>query len=368
MKPPVDRLDRYVARITLGAWVICLCFLVGIFVLLDLLQNFDKFQEGMAKLPEGHDELGLLNVPLYYLSFLPFVFLQVAPFVTVVSSMFAVSRLMGSSEITPMLFTGRSILRVLRPVFVWVLLVAAAMGAVREWVTPRLLLVKDDLQAVLKGQTERSYGNLVMMLDERLTAFVDVFNVTDDSIEGLKVYDKRDLEQPSLITRAAVARYVEDGPQGSGWYLEGGARSRYGDTEIQELDFTRIQGFEPEDIRKQLKERRELLDLSYSDCLERLERQPELAELSFAFHHFFTFPLANIVLLLLALPFALRFERGSKAERMVLALAVCGAYLVSDLVSQNLGARGTLHPVVAAWLPTVLFGSLGLVLFDAVQS
>jgi lipopolysaccharide export system permease protein len=53
---------------------------------------------------------------------------------------------------------------------------------------------------------------------------------------------------------------------------------------------------------------------------------------------------------------------------MVLALAVCGGYLVSDLVAQKLGSRGTLHPVVAAWLPTVLFGSLGLVLYDAVHS
>ncbi|PIE24059.1 MAG: hypothetical protein CSA62_04430 [Planctomycetota bacterium] len=368
MRSPFDRLDRYVARAMLGSWVICLCFLVGIFVLLDLLQNFDKFQDGLAKLPPGHDQLGLLNIPLYYLSFLPFVFLQVAPFVTVLAAMFAVSRLMGASELTPMLFTGRSILRVLRPIFVWALLVAVGMGVVREWVTPKLLLVKDDLQAVLKGQTDRSYGNLVMMLDERLTAFVDVFNVYEDRIEGLKVYDKRELERPSLITRAAVAKYLEDGAKGSGWYLEGGSRQRYGETEVEELAFTRIKGFEPEDIRKQLKERRELLDLSYSDCLERLERQPELAELSFAFHHFFTFPLANIVLLLLALPFALRFERGSRAERMVSALAICGAYLVSDLVSQNLGARGTLHPVVAGWLPTVLFGSLGLVLFDAVQS
>ena len=75
-----------------------------------------------------------------------------------------------------------------------------------------------------------------------------------------------------------------------------------------------------------------------------------------------------IILLLLALPFGLRFERGSKTERIFFALVICGAYLVTDSVTRNMGTGGFLHPVIAAWFPTVLFGSLGAVMYDSVRT
>jgi len=37
---------------------------------------------------------------------------------------------------------------------------------------------------------------------------------------------------------------------------------------------------------------------------------------------------------------------------------------VLSYVCANLGNMGILHPILAAWLPIVMFGSLGLFLFD----
>ena len=39
-----------------------------------------------------------------------------------------------------------------------------------------------------------------------------------------------------------------------------------------------------------------------------------------------------------------------------------------DLICQNLGYNDWIHPVVAAWSPTILFGSLGVALFSGVKS
>jgi lipopolysaccharide export LptBFGC system permease protein LptF len=70
---------------------------------------------------------------------------------------------------------------------------------------------------------------------------------------------------------------------------------------------------------------------------------------------------------LLALPFAVFYERGSRIERVLLAIAVCGGYMLMDLVCQSLGQRG-LHPIVAAWSPTIVFGALGIVLFGSTKT
>ena len=76
-----------------------------------------------------------------------------------------------------------------------------------------------------------------------------------------------------------------------------------------------------------------------------------------AFQSHFTFPLANLILLILALPFSLSFERGRRIERVVFAVAVCALYLVVDLTCQNLSRSGGLHPVFASWLPPIVFGA-----------
>ncbi len=128
------------------------------------------------------------------------------------------------------------------------------------------------------------------------------------------------------------------------------------------------EGFTPNLLWRSGKESKESVELSYTDLLELQKLRPNSRTYKLAFHHHLTFPLANLVLLLLALPSALHFERGNKIERVVYSILICGGYLAVDLICQSLGQRGDLYPVVASWIPTILFGSLGLVFFSSVRS
>ncbi len=71
---------------------------------------------------------------------------------------------------------------------------------------------------------------------------------------------------------------------------------------------------------------------------------------------------------MLALPFAVNFERGRRIERIVFAILICAGYLVVDLICQNLAFDNHIHPIVAAWTPTIVFGSLGAVVFGGMRS
>jgi lipopolysaccharide export system permease protein len=108
--------------------------------------------------------------------------------------------------------------------------------------------------------------------------------------------------------------------------------------------------------------------LSYSELLDLIALSPRRHDLVINLHYHLTWPLANLLLLLLALPFAVQFERGSRVGRIVLAILICGSYLVVDLTCQNLGRREYLHPILAAWTPTILFGSLGTVMFGGIRT
>jgi lipopolysaccharide export LptBFGC system permease protein LptF len=52
---------------------------------------------------------------------------------------------------------------------------------------------------------------------------------------------------------------------------------------------------------------------------------------------------------------------------VLIAITLCAGYTLLDITCQSLGQRG-LNPVVAAWAPTILFGSLGVVLFGSTRT
>ena len=149
------------------------------------------------------------------------------------------------------------------------------------------------------------------------------------------------------------------------WRLERGRR-------ITEDSSRRIEWLQAGEVTPDLlwrlgKEGRDTVALSYSELLDLRELRPGRRDLVLAFHSHLTFPLANLILLLLALPFAVQFERGGRTERVVFAILLCAAYLITDLTCQNLG-RSLVHPVLAAWLPTILFGSFGLAFFSGIRT
>ena len=86
------------------------------------------------------------------------------------------------------------------------------------------------------------------------------------------------------------------------------------------------------------------------------------------FQYSLTFPLANLVLLLVGLPILMRYERGKNAEGLVGGCLLCVFYFAIDFVFRNLGLQGALEPRLAAWLPILFFGSLGIVLYDSMRT
>ncbi|HHI80372.1 MAG TPA: YjgP/YjgQ family permease [Planctomycetes bacterium] len=360
-------MDSYVWRISLGSWAVCLFFIVGLFILFDALGNLESFARSIQRLSGEGDSRGVLLVFSYYIMQLPFVYLMVAPFVTVTAGMFAVSRLMGANEIVPMIFTGRSLYRILMPVLLLGVLNMLAMLVLREFALPRLLQPRDSLALLLKkGQKDPVLENRILRIDSESTLIFETYRLRSARMEGVQLYVRRPEHRYQL--RAQEALYKKDGRLGPGWYLTKGKRSIEGTSLWEPIKFHGFSGLDPARLQKELKQSRELMDLTFTDLAQMIREKPGIPDYVVTFHSNLTFPLANILLMILALPFALRFERGSKTEQVVFALLVCGAYFVVDLIFRNLGTQGTIHPVVAAWMPSILFGSLGIVLFDSVRT
>ena len=361
----LGRLDRYVLRTLLISWLVCSLFLLGLFVLFRVLNDSNELVRARAALTGVYQDRFLLHALQYYLVDLPFLFLELGPFLTVFAAMFAVSQLMAQNEVVPMVFTGRSVHRILLPVFALAVGSAALMIGIREFLLPQLQDTRQFLKGlVLEGKVDRGTGQRVLLLDDGRALKLGGYRPRSTTMDDVKLWD-RVVEGDDTVFVAATSAQWD--PQRAAWVTTGGFRM-VGKVrqDIDHLDLPpRVT---PEWVWLQCRDPQELMDVTYSELTDLMRKRPTVRQYAVAFHTHLTFPLANLVLLLLALPCALRFERGSKTERVVAAVLICAAFLTANILSQRFGNAGMIHPVYAAWLPTLVFGSLAVVFYDTIRT
>jgi lipopolysaccharide export system permease protein len=73
-----------------------------------------------------------------------------------------------------------------------------------------------------------------------------------------------------------------------------------------------------------------------------------------------SFPLINLVMVLVAIPFALQSPRSGRLAGIGIAIAIMAAYLVVHFVCLALARADLLPPLLAAWTANVIFLGLGV--------
>ena len=368
-------LDRYVAALFLGGYATAFLIVVGLFLILSMANELDDYLEPW---PDGTRVPTLLVVRFYALS-VPFVFLQLAPFVTLVAGMFTVTRLLRNNEAIAALAAGVSSHRLLAPVFLGGFLVAGGMFGMRELLSAPILNgdsiadKRDLLLFVLEERSfDRVYENVWLDgLDGSNVLLREFRPATGEppvaEAHGLEAWINRSTELVAVAAERAV--YVQRDEGGAGWWLEGGERREtLGAQRVSEVEWLEGFPFTPQLALSFERGRERPLELSFQEARELASRDPDSVIYRTLLQYHIVFPLANVILLLVGLPLLMRYERSRGPEGLAMGCLVCVFYFAADFVCRNLGLGGNLDPTLASWLPLLFFGSLGLVLFDSMRT
>ncbi len=359
------RMDSYVGKAVYGAYFAGLVFLLMMTIVFDVLINLGRYLDNAQANGVGTFEL-VGNLIHFYTLNVPFMFVVIGPFVTVIAGMFAVSRLMGANEVVPMLFTGRSMVRVLRPLLFVGCISAGLMVVCWQYVIPQLTETHDQLRCGLEGQEAKIEDLVVRIRDDgSKTLFCDEYDHASRRVTGIAYVDEGSGRQDAILIRATHADW---NPETEAWDLTEGTRSTSSRQEQHDQPTLQIPKLTPDLLWRTSKETKELVTMSYTELRDLQMLRPGRRDFVLAFQTHLTFPLANLILLMLALPFSVHFERGRKIERVLFAVLICAVYLIADLTCQNLSRSGYLHPIFAAWLPPIFFGSLGVVFFGSIRT
>jgi len=347
----MQRFDRYVLRSFLNHWLVVCAAFVGLFTVLELLVNADEFQEAMEDPALG---IAWFDIVRYYLINTPYLLLQFAPYITMLSGLGTVTSLLRNREWTPVLAAGRPTWRAFLPIMIAAALISVGLAVGKETLMPPMLSQHESLQRKIFSQRLWQPKDLWArgVGDVRLHANVFKPEAHPAEIVGLEIFATSEAgEDERIVAEAAFW-------QGSAWSLDGGLRIRHG-VEEPIHSFTMV-GLAPQDLERAYFSHWRPLDLAAEDFRGLLAGDPDHRQAETLLWGQRSAPLVPLILLALGLPFALSFERRTSLEGIANGLLLCALFFVVDLLLRDLGGRGALSPWLAGTAPILCFGSLGL--------
>lgn len=363
----VRRLSRYILTEFITFLIYTLLAFTVIFILVDLVENIDKF------IDHG---LGVPIVVLFYVFYLPNILVLTIPVAMLLATMFSIGRLVTDNEITAMKSSGISLFRILLPLYGFSLVIGLLVLVFNEYVVPTANLYRTDIET--QGQEFRLTLDRVRELDRvnvyllngdgrmiyargyksdtrtaRDVMIIQPVDVEDNGATYSELRSRIDAEymiyENGWVLHNAVARtFSEDG---------GIEMNRYGTLPAAFItrtptDFARID-LEPE-------------EMNYFQLRDYIENVREKGGNSTAWlvdlYMKISLPFISFVIVFFGAPLAGGFLKRGKTASFGIALVIAFIFYVLVNIFQVLGRNESLSPLAAAWIPNGAFFLFGILL------
>jgi lipopolysaccharide export system permease protein len=347
-------IDRYLLRQYFGFIAVTLVVAAALFVVVDLLQTLDRYLR--VKPP-------LLHIAEHFLYALPVALYQGLPIVMLVATLVLFLTLTRWHELTALLAAGMSLYRVSAPILMTGLVVSVGAGLFQEFLLPALNERQEEVDRVkIRGQLPRhlrSQTRLWLRASDTRFYRVELLNPATSELYGLTVLD---LDSGFRLRRRLDARRAVWTPHG--WDVSDGARREIApDGRVTTTPFTRTVVALDATIRDFTDIQKPPSAMSFRelrDYVARLEAAGfEVRKYLVDLYAKLSQPLENLIMVLVAIPFALQAPRGGRLYGLALAIALMAAYMVVDYSARAFARADLLPPLLAAWTANVVFLGVG---------
>lgn len=362
-------MDRYILSTYIRVLIIATMAGLTLYIVADVTERIDSILQNNIS----------ADVVIRYYQFKSFtIFYQIAPFITLVTTLLCFGLLSRSNELTAFKASGVSLYRLAVPV----VLASACVAGVTGWLQADLLAAANAQVAELEGVIRNRPLQRFQRADRRwlygkgeepdthyLYNYLD-YNEADRELYRLQVFkfDRQYRMTDRLLVNRAT--YVEDG-----WWTfsDGWARSFDGtqDTYTSFKEPVRDRLPEPPDFFRG--DVRSPDEMTYRELREYVHDLREIGAkdvppLEVQLHNKIAYPAISLVMALVGLPFAFRMGRQGALYGVGLALVLGIVLMIILAFFTALGEATVLPPAVAVWSPSVLFAIFSLYLFLGVRT
>ena len=338
-------LDRYLAAGFLRVYFLASIVFIAIYQVVDLFEKFDEW------IDIGFPIATIID---YYLSRTPEVFIAISSLSAIMAVLFGLGRLVRGNEFTAIMAAGVSPYRAVIPLLATAFFVSLFTAFIGEAVAPEATRRANVMEKTRRGEAAPLIlTNLFLHGEGGNIFFVREFNRGTNTITGLEVL--RFSRDGVLEWRVNAEEAVW---QNNRWVLCRGFTREYVDGEavfppesLEELDVAET----PADFLVGEKRAAELTFRELRMRISALEGsgflpREELVEI----HSRASRSLANLVVVLISIPFAIGAKQVGAAAGFGGALGLALTYLALFNLGQLLG-KSVFPPVIGAWLANIIF-------------
>ena len=360
-------LDRYVLRNFLEPFFMCFAGFVAIWLIIDISDNFNDFLEAHATFKQIFG---------YYVTQVPQTILMSLPVGLMLALLFSLSRMSRTNEIVSQLTAGRSVVRVLLPLFA----VGVAATGFCFWLNweraPHAEAIKKDaMNKIRRGKkasdVEPILAHLFRDRQNNRTWFVRRLRPGNNKLEGVHVTQQ---DAAGQIVKKWYADTATYDPEKQVWKLEKGMIVEFtpeGDmidantvrfppgshivTEWSETPW-RVASSELNPASLSVPELHDYMKFNFD--FPAVQLAPYEANLADRY----ALPFQCLVAVFIAAPLGIVFNRRGVVGGVAAAITLLVVMLMSHSFFLMLGKGMRLNSDVSPWIPTASLGFIGLML------
>jgi lipopolysaccharide export system permease protein len=352
-------IDRYIIRKFLGTFFFCLVLILTIAVVFDFAEKIDNFMEKEAPVKA--------IIIDYYLNFIPYFATLFSPLFVFISVIFFTSKMAANTEIIAILNSGMSFRRMMWPYFLSALVIALFTYLLTNFVIPKANLNRINFEdKYYRATTKRvPVMNIHRQVYKNVLVYMESFNPISQAGRNFTIekFDENGRLESKLsgnmvrydttLSKWVVLNYYQRKITDKEDILTRGDRI---DTAliITPSDLSMGPGFVGTMTYNELNNYVGQLKLQGSD---------ELKLFLIEKYRRFANPFAVFILTLIGVSLSSRKVRGGIGMNIGIGLGLSFSYILFMQFASQFSLKGNLGPMLAMWIPNILYAIVALVLY-----
>ena len=342
-------LDRYIIKKFLGTFFFSLALIIVIAVVFDISEKLDDFIERKAPFKA--------IVFDYYFNFIPYFANLFAPLFVFISVIFFTAKLAANTEIVAILNSGISFRRLLYPYFLASLLLAGLSFYFNGWVIPHSNKVKLNFENLyIKNPVEFKDRNLHRQISPGTYMYLEGYNNVENvgyrfSLEKIE-NGKRTwfLNSDRIIWDSTNTRWrIEN------YYIR--TIAGYRETIKTGIRFDTVLSIKPSDFKRRLN----IIDAMDTPTLnkfidEEIQQGSENVN-TFLIEKYrrIAVPFSTFILMLIGVSLSSKKSRGGIGVQLGFGIFLSFTYILFQQFSNTFAVNGSVAPLIAVWIPNIIF-------------
>jgi lipopolysaccharide export system permease protein len=349
-------LHRYIIREYLKIFALSLSSLMLIYIVVLFFLKMSLFNRHQAPFYLMFEYL-LYKVP-------EATFQWTIPYAALLSTLLTLGTLSRYSEITAFKSGGISLYRITLPIIFIVLMISFFSFLGNDYLVPftnqktRYLL---DVKVRKEPPTSFFRNFKIWYRSDRRIFNIQLLDQKKKALEGFTLYEFDDQFRCVQRIDAKEVRWVD----GKWRFYEGTMREFDESGSIQMTSFEEMDFPMSEDWESFQKSGWGSDEMSYAELRTYIREIQasgyDATRYLVALYSKLSYPLLNVIMVLIGIPFALKTGRsGGVALSIGVSVMIGSIYVILFIVFISFGKSGILPPILACWIPTLLFGLAGI--------